>query len=200
MRRKRVFEYLVTTADHGITWTLMRPDAGYMSMTVFCDADHGGCADTARSTNGWNAFFVGSAGTQALVDWTSRRQAAAAKSTGEAEVVAGSECMGGAMPLAAAASDIFGETIPFELDTDSDSDSARVTFENGYSCKLRYLRKNQRISIAFVCVLEAIMGNVTRVDSKDNNADIHTKPLSAILFNEHKADLGVKWCDSAAQP
>ena len=138
-------------------------------------------------------------GLSALVDWTSRRQAAAAKSTGEAEVVAGSECMGGAMPLAAAASDIFGYTIPFELDTDSDS--ARVTFENGYSRKLRYLRKHQRISISFVAdALKAVMGNVTRADSKDNNADIHTKPLSAILFNKHKADLGVTRCDSAAQP
>ena len=62
VRLKRVFEYLESTVDHGITWTLMRPDAGYMSMKVFCDADHGGCADTARSTTGWNAFFVGSAG------------------------------------------------------------------------------------------------------------------------------------------
>ena len=83
---------------------------------------------------------------------------------------------------AAAASDIFGYAIPFELDTGSDS--ARVTFENGCFCKLHYLRKNQRISIAFVTdAFKAIMSNVTRVDSKDNNAD-----------------LGVTWCDSAAQP
>ena len=76
-----------------------------------------------------------------------------------------------------------------------------MTFENGYSRKPRYLRKNQRISIAFVTdALKAIMTNVTRVDPKGNNADIHTKPLSTILFNKHKADLGVKWCDSAAQP
>jgi hypothetical protein len=197
-RLKRIFEYLESTIDHGVTWTLMRADAGQMSMKVFCDADHGGCADTARSTTGWNAFFVGPAGTKALVDWTSRRQAAAAKSTGEAEVVAGSECMGGTMPLAAAASDIFGYQIAFELDTDSDS--ARATFENGYSRKLRYIRKNQRVSIAFVAdALKAIMGKVFRVDSKDNNSDIHTKPLSAVLFGRHKADLGVTRCDAAGQ-
>ena len=50
VRLNRVSEYLESTVDHGITWTLMRPDAGYMSLKAFCDADHGGCADTARST------------------------------------------------------------------------------------------------------------------------------------------------------
>ena len=192
-RLKRIFEYLEGTLDHGVRWTVYHADAGAIVMKVFTDADHGGCQETARSTTGWNNFLEGPAGTKALLDWSSRRQQAVAKSTGEAEVVAGAETMTSTMASVATAEFIFGHAVGYSLA--SDSESACANFLAGYSRKLRYLRKYQKISLGLISdALHAMGATVSPVRSGENNSDIHTKPLARVLFQRHKADMGVAAC------
>jgi hypothetical protein len=78
---KHLWRYLRTTIDVKLTY---RPDPNSPDLfTAFCDADHGGCADTGRSTSGWLVKM----GTGAI-SWMSKLQSIVALSTTEAEYVA----------------------------------------------------------------------------------------------------------------
>jgi hypothetical protein len=78
---KHLWRYLRTTIDVKLTY---RPDPKSPDLfTTFCDADHGGCADTGHSTSGW----VVKMGTGAI-SWMSKLQSIVALSTTEAEYVA----------------------------------------------------------------------------------------------------------------
>ena len=72
---------------------------------VDVDADHGCCLESVRSTRGWNVFVTHGHSMLALVHWASRRKAATARSTGEAERVAGADCARSTFPVAAALED-----------------------------------------------------------------------------------------------
>ena len=198
-RLHRISEYLETTKSYGICWRCPTLDSGVANMTlqVFVDADHAGCLDTSRSTSGWNVFVVSPDGKHySLLDWASRRQAATARSTAEAEVIAAADCMQAALPIQAVCEDGFGHAISMIVYTDSDN--ARSAFVNGYSRRLRYLRKYQRICLGFAHdSLEASGGKVERVDTGENNSDLHTKPLARTLFGKHRAAMGVRDCSEA---
>ena len=155
-------------------------------------ADHGGCLDTARSTSGWNVYLSSPDGsTHALIDWASRRQQSTAKSTGEAETVAGAECLQSFLPILDVVETVVGSPVPCALLTDSDA--ARAAMKNGYSRKMRYLKKTQRICLGFIgdAIQEAC--TVERVDTDDNDADVHTKPLARQAFHKFRSQMGV--CD-----
>jgi hypothetical protein len=77
---KHLFRYLQGTLDYKITYA---PDPSSTSLfTTYCDADHGGCKDSGRSTG---AYIV-KMGTGA-VSWSSKLQSIVALSTTEAEYV-----------------------------------------------------------------------------------------------------------------
>ncbi|KAL0852111.1 hypothetical protein ABMA28_000351 [Loxostege sticticalis] len=80
---KRIFRYLKGTTSLGIEYK-----QSFTSSKVigYSDADHGGCADTGRSTTGVVTCFCGGA-----ISWLSKRQQSVSISTTEAEIVAASE-------------------------------------------------------------------------------------------------------------
>ena len=91
---------------------------------------------------------------------------------------------------AAVLEEVVCQQLPFQLCTDSNS--ARTAFVNGYSRKLRYIKKNQRICLGFVSdSLERTGGEAVRVDSGDNTADMHTKPLPRLAFTKLRNEMGV---------
>ena len=95
------------------------------------------------------------------------------------------------LPIINTAETLFKQTLPFTLH--SDSNSAIAAFKSGYSRKMRHLKKNQRVSVAFVAdSMDEIEGKVVREDSEHNNADLHTKALDRILYQRHREALGVK--------
>ena len=182
-RLKRIFEYLESTLHFGMRWQVHPASIQRLTVQVHVDADHAGCLETARSKSGWNVFVADGHGMCALVDWASRRQAATARSTGEAEVVAGADCVQSTFPIAAVLQEFVSQQLPSQLCTDSNS--ARTAFVNGYSRKLRYIKKNQRVCLGFVTdSLERTGGEAVRVDSGDNTADMHTKPLTRVAFTK----------------
>ena len=105
-------------------------------------------------------------------------------------MVAGADCVQSTFPIAAVLEEFVCQQLPFQLCTDSNS--ARTAFVNGYSRKLRYIKKNQRICLGFVSdSLERTGGEAVRVDSGDNTADMHTKPLPTIAFTKLRNEMGV---------
>jgi hypothetical protein len=77
---KQVLRYIKGTSDLGITYH-KHPKPNILQ--GYCDADHGGCPDTRKSTTGWVFLLNGGP-----ISWSSKLQASVAVSTTEAEYVA----------------------------------------------------------------------------------------------------------------
>ena len=76
-----------------------------------------------------------------------------------------------------------------------DNDAAKTSFQEGYSRKLRYVRKHQRVSLGFIKdSRENSDIELHRVDSGDNCGDVHTKPLERVAFQKHRTTMGVEEC------
>ncbi|KAL0902482.1 hypothetical protein ABMA27_000340 [Loxostege sticticalis] len=80
---KRIFRYLKGTTSLGIEY---KPSLTSSKVIGYSDADHGGYADTGRSTTGVVTYFCGGA-----ISWLCKRQQSVSISTTEAEIVAASE-------------------------------------------------------------------------------------------------------------
>jgi hypothetical protein len=73
---KRILRYLRGTTDHGLT---MSPST-VSSLVSYTDADWAGCPDTRRSTSGYCVFLGDN-----LLSWSSKRQGTISRSSAEAE-------------------------------------------------------------------------------------------------------------------
>jgi histone deacetylase 1/2 len=73
---KRILRYVRGTLRHGV---LLRASPS-TTLTTYTDADSAGCPDTRRSTSGF-CVFLG----EALISWSSKRQAVVSRSSAEAE-------------------------------------------------------------------------------------------------------------------
>jgi histone deacetylase 1/2 len=73
---KRILRYVRGTTGHGV---LLRASSS-TALTAYTDADWAGCPDTRRSTSGF-CIFLG----EALISWSSKRQAVVSRSSAEAE-------------------------------------------------------------------------------------------------------------------
>ncbi|XP_066333358.1 uncharacterized mitochondrial protein AtMg00810-like [Miscanthus floridulus] len=85
---KRILRYVRGTTSHGL---LLRASTDF-NITAYSDADWAGCPATRRSTSGF-CVFLG----DALISWSSKRQAMVSRSSAEAEyralVNAAAECI-----------------------------------------------------------------------------------------------------------
>eukprot|EP00969_Alexandrium_andersonii_P252519 11159902-Alexandrium_andersonii.AAC.1 len=62
----------------------------------------------------------------------------------------------------------------------------------GYSCRLRHMRKNRRVCVGFVGdALKRIGAASKRVATTDNVADIATNALQRNSFLRHRSALGL---------
>ena len=127
-----------------------------------------------------------------MLDWSSRRQQAVARSTGEAEVVAGGDALQHLLGYRSTIEYMFNRRLGSKVW--ADSESARLSYNHGYSRKMRRLRKHQRVSVAFIKeALKQLGTKAARVDTADNPADIFTKPLPKSPFLKHMLGLGMEW-------
>ena len=154
------------------------------------DADHATSRTDAKSVSGCWSWLEGP-NTYAPLDWFARSQTVTARSTGEAEVVAADQATFGiAYPWIILLEGLLQREI--EWYASGDSSSMITGIEKGYSKKLAYLPKWQRV---FLAALKAAYFPIPDDDEKTLN-DVHR--LCKIGTDDNRADLLTKGLDHSA--
>jgi hypothetical protein len=176
---KRIFRYLAGTRNYGIVFS-PKEEGG---VTGFTDADLGGDVDDRKSTSGCVFLCHGGA-----TSWFSRKQECTSISTTEAEFVAGSEAAKEATWIRALLKEI-GERGSEPITLCCDNQGAIRVANNPELHK-----KMKHIDIRFRYIQQALNTGVIQVhyvNSKNQVADILTKPLPSTSFKYLREKLGV---------
>ena len=179
---KRVFRYLQQTKHMGIVFTKRISEP---HLVGFSDADWGGCLESRKSTSGYVFQICGGA-----VSWSSRKQTVVATSSCEAEYIALCEACKEASWLRSIVADVLGfkkdPTLPLACDNDG-----TIAFSHNQSIN----RRNKHIDIAYHFVRDAIRREVVSLEqcaTSEMTADIFTKPLGRVLFQNFVGYLGLR--------
>jgi histone deacetylase 1/2 len=174
---KRILRFVHGTLDHGL---LLSPSAS-SSLTVYSDADWAGDVADRRSTGGYAVFYGGN-----LVAWSARKQATVSRSSTESKYKA---------VVNAIAELIWVEALLKELGVRQSSppvlwcDNIGATY---LSSNPVFHARTKHIEVDFHFVRERVAQKLLQVrfvGSKDQPADIFTKPLPLPLFQECKRNL-----------
>jgi hypothetical protein len=170
---KRIIRYVAGTLDHGLYYSRCPGEA---HLVGYSDNDHAGDIDTSKSTSGI-LFFLG----KCLISLQSVKQQVVAMSSCEAEYIAASTASTQALWLARLLGDLLGrDTGAVELRVDSQSALALaknpVFHERSKHIWMRY---------HFIrdCLAEGSI-KARYISTKDQLADLLTKPLGKIKFLE----------------
>ncbi|WVZ70672.1 LOW QUALITY PROTEIN: hypothetical protein U9M48_019315 [Paspalum notatum var. saurae] len=186
---KRIIRYVAGTLDHGLYYPRCPGEANLVGYSD-SDSDHGGDIDTSKSTSGI-LFFLG----KCLVSWQSVKQQVVALSSCEAEYIAASTASTRALWLARPLGDLLGETPALELGVDSKS--ARAPAKNPV---FHERSKHIRVRYHFIrdCWEEGSI-KARYINTKDQLADLLTKPLGRIKFLELRSTDGPTFPQTDAQ-
>ena len=144
---------------------------------VYCDADHGGCLDSGKSTTGVLVTVFGDS-----VNMASRKQGKVANSTGAAELYAVDDETrnhNAYRSLLFDMTEFYQATIP----TYTDSQVIIKQLDRG-----ELSRRTKHLRLAFNAVKDRVADGhieLTHVDGKENPADLFTKPLPQEDFARH---------------
>ncbi|XP_019095237.1 PREDICTED: uncharacterized protein LOC109130238 [Camelina sativa] len=180
---KRVIRYLQGTLTHGLQ--LYRGTIG--SLTAYTDSDWAGCSDTRRSTLGY-CVYLG----ENLISWSSKRQQTVSRSSVE------SEYKGVANMVAETCwikNLLLEMHIPIRSATLVYCDNISAIY---LSNNLIQHQRTKHIEIDLHFVREKVcLGQVKvlHVPSSLQFADIFTKGLPTMLFNEFRSSLTVRCSD-----
>ena len=177
---KRIIRYVAGTLDHGLYYPRCPGKAHFVG---YSDSDHAGDIDTSKSTSGI-LFFLG----ECLVSWQSIKQQVVALSSCEAEYMAASAASTQALWLARLLSDLLGrDTGAVELRVDSKS--ALALAKNPV---FHERSKHIRVRYHFIrSYLEEGSIKASYINTKDQLADLLTKPLGRIKFLELCSRIGM---------
>ena len=174
---KRVLVYLYTTRDRELCLGRGIKDSILDSLTIFVDADHGGCADTKRSTSGVVTVLRGS-----TIDCVSRRQGSVSNSTAASELKAMQVACHKAMVLDFIFTELGYDVKPIRIKTDS-----QVLVD---MLARKHLKTNTKhLALSFAEVLECVTNGlvaIVHVAGVNNRADLLTKPLPRVTFEKHR--------------
>jgi hypothetical protein len=170
---KRIIRYVTGTLDHCLYY-LRCP--GEAHLVEYNDIDHAGDIDTSKSTSGILFFF-----TKSLISWQSIKQQVVALSSCEAEYIAASTDLTQSFWLVRLLGDLINrDTGSVELKVDSKSTLTLIKnpifYERNKHIRLRY---------HFIrdCLEEGSF-KACYINTKDQFADLFTKPLGRIKFLE----------------
>lgn len=177
---KRILKYLKGTVDYGIKF-----DCGQEPIiNVYSDADYAGDLDTRRSTTGFVVKFGSS-----VISWSSQRQQAVALSTTEAEYMAASQ----------AAKEIAWTKTLFKELLSVDGVPAKLFLDNQGAIHLIknpvFHKRTKHIDVRYHHLksqYEDKIFSLEYVTSKQQQADILTKPLPRLTFEYQRSALGVQ--------
>ncbi|KAK2385434.1 putative mitochondrial protein [Trifolium repens] len=175
---KRILKYVNGTCDYGMMYSHCEDS----SLCGYCDADWAGSADDRKSTSG-GCFFLGSN----LISWFSKKQNCVALSTAEAEyVAAGSSCTQLVwMKQMLKEYDVEQDVITLYCDNLSAINISKNPVQHS---------KTKHIDIRHHFIRDLVENKVVtleHVGTKDQVADIFTKALDAVQFENLRGKLGI---------
>lgn len=177
---ERILRYLKTTPGQGILLT----SKGNLKLQAYCDADWGGCPLTRRSCTGYFIMLGDSP-----ISWRTKRQSVVAKSSAEAEY----------RSMAATVSElIWLRWLLSELQA-TQTEPTRMFCDNQAALHIAmnpvYHERTKHVEMDCYFVRERIQSHeieAVKVGSKDQVADIFTKPLGRERFEFLISKLGIK--------
>jgi hypothetical protein len=175
---KRIMRYLVFTPKFGLWY----PRGSTFDLIGYSDADWVGCKHDRKSTSG-TCQFLG----RSLVSWASKKQNSVALSTAEAEYIAAGHCCTQLLWMRQTLRD-YGykfSKIPLLCDNESATRMAENPVEHSRTkhivIRYHFLRDHQQkgdIEISYV-------------STKEQLADIFTKPLDEQTFTKLRHELNI---------
>ena len=145
-----------------------------MTIVAYCDSDWAQCPDDRKSTTGYVVQVGGGP-----VAWQCKKQHTVALSTTEAEFVAITEATKDVLWVT-----YFLTELGIEYDTPqiySDSQSALEWSKNA-----SHHQRNKHVALKYFFIRDAVRDRLVKlsfISTKDNVADILTKPTTRAVFN-----------------
>lgn len=195
---ERLFGYIEHTAELVLEQAVHPGDFSQLAVVGHMDADHGGDLVTTKARSGW-AISLDGPRSHALTGWSTKTQTGTGKSTGDNEVTAISDAVSTNMESTRCCLEqVMARTVL--LIGRTDADAALGAIRKGYSRKMSYLRRTQRVSIGFLHDFWSDPHSIlSKVASKSNDSDVLTKSLDKHDHWRHSWALGMRM-RAASQP
>ncbi|XP_021721680.1 uncharacterized protein LOC110689249 [Chenopodium quinoa] len=177
---KRVIQYVQGTIDHGLH---LYPSS-ISSLVSYTDADWVGCPDTRRSTSGYCVYLADN-----LVSWSSKRQPTLSKSSAEAEYRGVANVVSESCWLRNLLLELH---CPIKKATLVYCDNVSAIYLSGNPV---HHQRTKPIEMDILFVREKVARGEVRVlhvPSRHQIADIFTKGLPRVLFEDFKDSLSVR--------
>jgi hypothetical protein len=175
---KRILRYLAYTPKFGLWY----PRGSTFDLIGYSDADWAGCKINRKSTSG-TCQFLG----RSLVSWASKKQNSVALSTAEAEYIAAGHCCAQLLWMRQTLRDYGYKLTKVSLLCDNESairmadNPVEHSRTKHIAIRYHFLRDHQQkryIEIAYI-------------STKEQLADIFTKPLDEQTFNKLRHELNI---------
>jgi hypothetical protein len=166
---KKVLRYLAGHRSDRLIYTGTQ-QSGVPTIIAYSDADFAEDPATRKSTTGWVVMLCGAA-----ISWRSKRQSTVARSTMEAEYVAAASVVDELIAIRRLLSEL-GCTQPGPTLVHIDNTATIAIAKEGGKEERR-----KHIDVKHHCIVEAIDDqtiNIKWIPSKENIADLFTKPLN----------------------
>jgi hypothetical protein len=176
---KRILRYLHETIDMGICIK----KSGSFLLSAFSDADWAGDSDDRRSTGGFAVFFGGN-----LISWSSRKQSTVSRSSTEAEYKAIADATAELIWLQVLLREL-GITLQRSPTLWCDNIGATYLSANPI-----FHRRSKHVEVDYHFVRERVSSrqlDVRIISTKDQVADIMTKPLPRPSFSSFRRNLNI---------
>ena len=174
---KRILRYVKGTSNVALCY-------GGSNFTVrgYVDSDYAGDLDKSKSTSGYVFTLVGGA-----VSWVSKLQSIVATSTTEAEYVAATQASKEAIRLQMLLEELEHKQEKIALFCDSQS-ALHLAKNPAFHSKTKHIR----VQYHLVCekVKEGSV-DIQKIHTKDNLADIFTKPINNDKFTWCRSSIGL---------